>query len=223
MMFSAFSTGNVAGKHGRNNREIFRHIVRDGKCRQRAAGHQQLLADLDNLDQLRGIRIEVDHVAGFFRGLRAGVHGDANVGLSQCRRVVGAVAGHRHQLAFGLFAANQVHLVFRRGLRQKIVHTRFARDRGSGQRIVAGDHHGPDAHRAQLIEALAHAAFHDVLQSESRPARGVFSATTSGVPPERAIVSTLACTSVGIDAAVVRQILREWHRPRLCGSRGHPD
>ena len=54
---------------------------------------------------LVGLRVEVDHVAGFLRRLRAGVHRHADVGLRQRRRVVGAVAGHRHELAVGLLAA----------------------------------------------------------------------------------------------------------------------
>ena len=57
------------------------------KSRQ-SAGHQQLLADLDNLDQLGRIAVEVDHVAGFFGCLRARVHGDADVGLGEGRGVV---------------------------------------------------------------------------------------------------------------------------------------
>ena len=51
---------------------------------------------------LVGIRIEIDHVASFLGGLRAGIHGDAHVGLGQCRRVVGAVAGHGDELSAGL-------------------------------------------------------------------------------------------------------------------------
>ena len=32
------------------------------------------------------------------------------------------------------------------------------------QRVVAGDHHGADAHRPQLVETLAHAVLDDVLE-----------------------------------------------------------
>ena len=64
-----------------------------------AARHEELLADLDDLEQLGRVRVEVDHVAGLFGGLRAGVHGHADVGLRERRRVVGAVAGHGHELA----------------------------------------------------------------------------------------------------------------------------
>ena len=58
----------------------------------------------DDLDQLGRVAVEVDHVAGLARRLRARVHGDADVGLGQRRRVVGAVAAHRDQPALRLLA-----------------------------------------------------------------------------------------------------------------------
>ena len=39
-------------------------------------------------------------------------------------------------------------------------------DRRRGERVVAGDHHGADAHRPQLVEALAHARLHGVLEPD---------------------------------------------------------
>jgi hypothetical protein len=42
------------------------------------------------------------------RGLRAGIHGDADIGLRQRRRVVGAVAAHRHQFSLGLLVADEL-------------------------------------------------------------------------------------------------------------------
>ena len=75
---------------------------------------------------LVGIGIEIDHVAGFFRGLGAGVHGDADVGLSERGRVVGAVAGHGDEFAAGLFAADQGEFVFGRGLGEEIIDAGFA-------------------------------------------------------------------------------------------------
>ncbi len=61
----------------------------DRERRQGSARHQHLLADLDNLDQLGRIRIEVDHVAGFLRRLRTGIHRHRHVSLGKRRRVVG--------------------------------------------------------------------------------------------------------------------------------------
>src|SRR5665213_91694 len=44
------------------DREVLGDVVRDREGRQRAAGDQELLADLDDLDQLRRVGVEVDHV-----------------------------------------------------------------------------------------------------------------------------------------------------------------
>ena len=119
------------------------------------ARHQQLLADFDDLDQLGGIRIQVHHVSRFFRGLRARVHGHANIGLGQRGRVVGAVSGHGNQFPVSLFAADQVHLFLGRGLGEKIIDSGFAGDGGRGERVVARDHDGANAHGAKLAEAFA--------------------------------------------------------------------
>ena len=153
-------------EHRRQNREILRDVVRDAEGRQRAAGHEQLFADLDDLDQLRRVAVEVDHVAGLARGLRAGVHGDAHVGLRERRRVVGAVADHRDQLAALLLLADARELVLGLGLGDEVVHARLGGDGGGGERIVAGDHHGADAHRAELLEPLLDAALDDVLEQD---------------------------------------------------------
>ena len=113
---------------------------------------------------LVGIRIEVDHVAGFLRGLRAGVHRHRDVGLRERRRVVGAVAAHRDQPALRLVLADQLELRFRRGFGEEIIDARFGGDRRGREPVVARDHDGLDAHLAQLRETLADAAFDDVAQ-----------------------------------------------------------
>ena len=51
------------GEDRRQDREVLGDVVGDRERGQRAAGDQQLLADLDDLDQLRRVRVEVDHVA----------------------------------------------------------------------------------------------------------------------------------------------------------------
>ena len=58
-------------EHRRDDGEIFGHVVGDREGRERAARHQELFADLDDLDELGRIGVEIDHVAGFARGLRA--------------------------------------------------------------------------------------------------------------------------------------------------------
>ena len=58
----------------------------------------------------------------------------------------------------------RLSFVFRRRLRHEIVHARFGGNGGGGQRIVAGDHHGADAHFAKLREPFLDAAFDDVFE-----------------------------------------------------------
>ena len=41
---------------------------------------------------------------------------------------------------------------------------RFGCDGRSGERVVAGDHHGADAHRAHLVEPIAHPLLYHILQ-----------------------------------------------------------
>ena len=151
-------------EHRRDDGEVFGHVVGDGEGRQRAARHQELLADLDDLDELGRIGVEVDHVAGLARGLRAGIHGDADIGLSQGGGVVGAIAAHGDQLALGLLGADQLELFLRRRLGEEIVDARFSGDCRRGHGIVAGDHDGADAHAAKFGKALANAALDDVLE-----------------------------------------------------------
>ena len=200
--------GEHAGEHGRDDREVLRDVVGDRERGQRAAGDQQLLADLDDLDELGRVGVEVDHVAGLLRGRRAGVHRDADVGLGEGRGVVGAVAGHRDQPAALLLALDQRHLVLGRGLGEEVVDAGLLGDGPGGQRVVAGDHHGADAHPAHLVEPLAHALLDDVLEVDhARASRAAppltHSATTSGVPPAVEIAVDDAADLLGRVPAVV--------------------
>ena len=158
--------GDDGREHRRDDGEVLGEVVGDRERGERAAGDQQLLADLDDLDQLGRVRVEVDHVAGLFGGLGAGVHRQPDVGLGQRGRVVGAVAGHRHEIAAGLLALDQRHLVLGRGLGEEVVDAGLRRDGRRRERVVARDHHGADAHRPQLVEALAHARLHGVLEPD---------------------------------------------------------
>ena len=97
-MLSGAMAGKRRHQHRRDDGEVFRHVVGDAERRQRAARDEQLFPDFDDLEQLRRIGVEVDHVAGFLGGLGAGVHGHADVGLRERGRVVRAVADHRHQV-----------------------------------------------------------------------------------------------------------------------------
>ena len=111
----------------------------------------------------------------------------------------------------------RLQLRFRRGLGHEVVHARLGGDGGGGQRVVAGDHHGADAHLAQVGEAFLDAALDHVLElhdaSTSRP-----SATTSGVPPEREISSTALADGLRKAAAELVHVSRASRRPRPCGS-----
>ncbi len=69
-------------------------------------------------------------------------------------RVVRAVAGHRQQVALGLLLADERDLLLGRRLRDEVVDAGFLGDRRRGPRVVAGDHDRPDAHLAELGEAL---------------------------------------------------------------------
>ena len=73
--------GEGYGEHRGDDGEVLGDVVGDGEGGERAAGHEELFADGYDLDELGGVAVEIDHVAGFFGGLRAGVHGYAYVGL----------------------------------------------------------------------------------------------------------------------------------------------
>ena len=79
-------------------------------------------------------------------------------------RVVGAVAGHRDEVAVGLLRADEGDLVLRRRLGDEVVDAGLPGDRRRCPRVVAGDHHGPDAHPAELGEALDEALLDGVLE-----------------------------------------------------------
>ena len=92
-----FQGGEDTLKHGRDDGEVLGHVVGDREGGQRAPGDEQLLADLHNLDELGRVGVEVDHVAGLFGRLGAGVHGHPDIGLGQGGGVVGTIAGHGHE------------------------------------------------------------------------------------------------------------------------------
>ena len=156
--------GIYRGKHRRNDREIFRDVIGNRKCGQRAASNQQLLSDGHDLDQLGRIAVEIHHVAGFFCRHGSRVHGHAHIGLSQRRRVIGSVTGHGHEASLRLFFADVFQLVFRRGLRKKVIHAGFLRDGSGGQGIVSGDHHRANSHGAQRSKPFFHSTLYDVFE-----------------------------------------------------------
>ena len=157
---------------------------------------------------LVGIRIQIDHVAGFLGRLRAGVHRHADVGLGQGRRVVRAVAGHGHQLARACSALISRIFIFGRGLGQKIVDAGFVGNRGRRAGIVAGDHHGANPHRPEAGETFGHSHLDHVLEMDD-PQHPWPLATASGVPPSSPIRPAISRSSPGDSAA------------KSTGKRGH--
>src|SRR5262249_36623681 len=93
-------------------------------------------------------------------------HADTNIGLRQRRRIVCTVAAHGDQAAVGLLVADIAKLVLRRRLGDEIVNAGLGGDRGRGHRVVAGDHHGLDAHAPQRRETVADVRLHDVLEMD---------------------------------------------------------
>ena len=211
----------VGGHEDRgDDREVLREVVRDRERRQRAARDQQLLADLDDVEQLRRVRVEVDHVAGLLGGGGAGVHRDADIGLRERGRVVGAVAGHRDQLPALLLLADERELGLGRRLGEVVVDARLGRDRGGGQRVVARDHHGADAGLAHLLEARADAVLDDVLELDDaqharvrRRPRAAWSRRARRRRRSRA-------SSAGIAAAALLDEASARRRRRPCATRG---
>src|ERR1700730_2207914 len=84
-----------------------------------------------------------------------------------------SVAAHGDELALRLFVTNELQLRLRRRLGEKIIDPRLGCDRRRRQRIVAGDHHRPDAHPAQLAEALSDASLDDILQMDDAEQKAI--------------------------------------------------
>ena len=66
-----------------------------------------------------------------------------------------------------------VELRLRRRLGEEVVDARLVGDLRRREPVVAGDHHRADAHRAQPVEALAHAVLDDVLELDHAEHLGV--------------------------------------------------
>ena len=117
-------------------------------------------------------------------------------------RVVGAVAAHGDQTALGLFGPDQAQLVLGRRLGEEVVDPGLRGDGGGGHRVVAGDHHGAQAHAAQVGEPLLHARLDHVLEVDDADQHAVLGhrqrrAARAGDP-----VHGLALNSAGICASV---------------------
>ena len=111
-------------------------------------------------------------------------------------RVVRAVAGHRHEVAVRLLLADEGDLRLGRGLGDEVVDAGLAGDGRRRPGVVAGDHHRPDAHLAELGEALDEAFLDRVLELDQAQ-DAVVVRSASGVAPASAMRSVSATTSGG--------------------------
>ena len=95
-----------------------------------------------------------------------------DVGLGERRRVVGAVAGHRDQPAALLLPLISASLSSGVASARKSSTPASSAIAFAVTRVVAGDHHGPDAHPAHLVEPLPHAGLDDVLEVDDAQRAG---------------------------------------------------
>ena len=74
----------------------------------------------DGLDDRRQAGLGEHDVRRAARRIRRALDGDADVGLAECGSVVGAVAGHRRQVALGLQRLDDLELVLRKDAREAV-------------------------------------------------------------------------------------------------------
>ena len=84
--------------------------------------------------------------------------------MCQCRSIVRTVTHHSHQLTGSLFFLNVIHLVFRFGFSNKVVHTGLLGNIFGGQRVVTGYHYRLHTHLTQTLETFFDTRFDNILQ-----------------------------------------------------------
>ena len=85
-------------------------------------------------------------IAGAFHcDVRAGAHGDADIGRRQRRRVVDAVAGHGDHPPLAAQALHDVRLALGQDLGLHVVDPELSGDRLRRRAVVAGQHDDADA------------------------------------------------------------------------------
>ena len=109
-------------------------------------------AGLQNLSEVVGHQGNIGCLDG---GLCAGdAHGDSHVGNGKRRRVVDAVADHRHAVALTLQLLDDAHLLLGQQVREDFIDAEVACDRSGDRGVVASQHHEAlDAVLPQEIEA----------------------------------------------------------------------
>ena len=90
-----------------------------------------------------------------------------------------------------MLALDQRHLVFGTRLREEIVHASLPSDGCRGERVVASDHHGANAHRPQMLEPFAHSPFDNIRQRDYAQNTGVLRHQKRRAAPVRNIRDAL--------------------------------
>ena len=207
-------------EHRRQDREVLRDVVGDRERRERAAGDEQLLADLDDVDaassgRSRGrpcCRPPWPPIVPVFIATPTSAWASAGASLVPSPHIAtsrppSCSCRIRAILSSGVASARSSSTPASSAIARAV----------SG--VVAGDHDRPDAHGAHLVEPLADAVLDDVLEvDDARAARAgsspTCSATTSGVPPDVPTRSTIASSSSrGAAAGAVRPTSDRGRRP----------
>ena len=150
-------------EEGRHNGKVFRHIVGDGEGGECATCHEQLLANLNDLNELCRVVVKIYHITSLLGRLSTAVHGHTHVGLCQCWSIVGAVAHHGNEFAVLLLCFNIVHFVFWLSLGNEIIHSSFLCDIFGSQWIVTSHHNCLHTHLMQTLKTLTDSLFNYVL------------------------------------------------------------
>ena len=146
-------------------------------------------------------------VARLDRHVRPGADGDAHVGRHQRRRVVHAVAHHRHPLALALQLLDLRRLLLRQHLAKTVSMPSSSRH-GVGDRLgVAGQHHDLDALLVQPLHRLARLRADRVGDREGgeRPVRLRPGRSPPGPAPPRARRHRRSAAG-GLDAELCEQV-----------------
>ena len=114
---------------------------------------QRRPAETDRRGHIGQSGIHQNNVRRIDRHVRPGSDRDAGVRPGQRRRVVDAVADHRHAAPF-LKGADHSFLAVRKHPRDDAVHTGLLPDRLRGPLVVAGQHDNLGAHPLHFLHGL---------------------------------------------------------------------
>ena len=116
----------------------------------------------------REIAAKERDAGAFDRDIGAGAHGDADVGGSERRRVVDAVAGHGDDAAVAPQFFDDAAFLLRQNLGLDFGDAELARHRLRGDAVVAGEHHDAQSLIAQRPERVRRGLFDRVGDTEQR-------------------------------------------------------